>query len=67
MPKLYNYGGKRFDIIDVMGVFERDSEDNLVFLQSEDAQGKSINIDMGGAMVNKMGYIINEQGDICSR
>ena len=33
MPKLYNYEGKRFDIHDVMGVFERDEDDNLKFIK----------------------------------
>ena len=67
MPKLYNYAAKKFDIHDVMGVFERDEAGNLAIIQSQDSLGKSVNIDQGGNTVNNKGYIINERGDVCNR
>jgi len=45
MPKLYNYQGKRFDIHDVMGVFERDEAGKLNFIKQQNAQGKDIILD----------------------
>lgn len=62
MPKLYNYAGKRFEIHDVMGVFERDQDGKLKIIKQND-----LLLDMAGNMVNERGYIINESGDICSR
>jgi hypothetical protein len=67
MPKLYTYSGKRFDIHDVMGVLDRDAEGKLIFLQSEDEDGKGNVIDLGGNLVNHKGYIVNENGDIAHR
>lgn len=29
MPKLYNYAGRTFEIQEVMGIFDRDSEGNI--------------------------------------
>jgi len=67
MPKLYTYSGKRFDIHEVMGVLDRDPSGKLIFLQSENEQGKGAVIDKGGNLVNNRGYIVNERGDVCSR
>lgn len=67
MPKLYSYSGKRFDIHEVMGVLDRDPSGKLMFLRSENEQGKGTVIDKAGNLVNNKGYIVNERGDICSR
>lgn len=67
MPKLYNYEGKRFDIHDVMGVFERDEDNRLKFIKQKDAHGREVTLDQGGNLVNDRGYIVNEKGDVCSR
>jgi hypothetical protein len=67
MPKLYTYSGKRFDIHEVMGVFERTPAGELDMHTTHDANGNSVTIDMGGHPVNSRGYLINERGDVCSR
>jgi hypothetical protein len=67
MPKLYTYSGKRFDIHEVMGVFERKPSGELDIHSTHDTNGNSVSIDMGGHPVNSRGYLINEQGDVCSR
>jgi hypothetical protein len=30
LPKLFTYSGKRFDVKDTIGVFERDQGDNIL-------------------------------------
>lgn len=67
MPKLYTYTGQRFDIHEVMGVFDRKQDGTLDFITTQDEHGRDVVIDKGGNLVNPNGYIVNERGDICSR
>jgi len=67
MPKLYTYSGQRFDIHEVMGVFDRKQDGTLDFITTQDEHGRDVVIDKGGNLVNPNGYIVNERGDICSR
>jgi len=67
MPKLYNYMGQRFDIHEVMGVFDRKVDGSLELITTQDEHGKDVVIDKGGNLVNPKGYIVNERGDVCSR
>ena len=60
LPKLFTYGGKRFDVKDTIGVFERDQSDNIIIPQH--ANGHLI--DNLGRRVNVKGYLIDEQGNI---
>lgn len=67
MPKMYNYSGKTFEIQEVMGVFDRDSDGNIQMLQGKDEKGSDVFVDKAGFMVNEKGYIINKEGHICTR
>jgi hypothetical protein len=60
LPKLFNYGGKRFDVKDTIGVFERDQGDNIIIQQH--ANGHLI--DNLGRRVNPKGYLIDTAGNI---
>ena len=60
MPKLYTYSGQRFDIHEVMGVFDRKADGTLEFIETQDEMGKDVVIDKGGNLVNAKGYIVNE-------
>jgi len=67
MPKLYNYSGNQFEIHDVMGVFDRKANGKIDLIKAKDADGKEILVDTAGLRVNHKGYLINENGDICTR
>ena len=60
MHKLFNYNGKRFDIKDVMGQFDRDQNGDIV--PQNNGSGKLL--DNLGRLVNDKGYLIDEQGNI---
>ena len=67
MPKLFNYYGKTFELQEVMGVFDRDSQGNIQLLLGKDERGKDVYVDKAGFMVNQKGYIVTKDGHICSR
>jgi len=54
--KLFNYNGKRFDIKDVMGQFDKDQNGNIV--PQNNGNGKLL--DNLGRLVNDKGYLIDE-------
>lgn len=35
LPKLFNYGGRRFDILDICGQFDKDSNGNITFRKNK--------------------------------
>lgn len=59
LPRLFNYSGKRFDIKDVMGQFDKDAHGRIIHKSSQ--QGLVDNL---GRLVNEKGYLIDEQGNI---
>lgn len=59
MHKLFNYNGKRFDIKDVMGQFDRDQNGKIMPKEN----GKEL-LDNLGRRVNDKGYFIDESGNI---
>jgi len=59
LPKLFNYSGKRFDIKDVMGQFDKDAHGRIV--PKDTKAGLTDNL---GRRVNDKGYLIDEQGNI---
>jgi len=67
MPKMYNYQGKTFEIQEVMGVFDRAADGNIQVLSGRDDKGRAVFVDKAGFMVNEKGYIINKDGNICTR
>jgi hypothetical protein len=60
-PKLFSYSGKRFDIKDLMGVFNKDGNHKIMLIQSKD--GKNFE-DNNGRLVNEKGYLIDRNGNI---
>jgi hypothetical protein len=59
LPKLFNYNGKRFDIKDVMGQFEKDQNGLIIPCSSQTGL-----VDNLGRRVNERGYLIDEHGNI---
>ena len=58
-----NYSGKRYDIKDIIGVFEKDANGSIVLQKSQnDAM-----VDNVGRRVNHKGYLIDEAGNIIDR
>lgn len=54
LPKLFNYSGKRYDIKDLMGVFNKDGHGNIMLIQSKDG---SHYVDNMGRRVTEKGYL----------
>ena len=63
VPKLLNYTGKRFDVKDVIGVFDKDANGNIILQRGK---GGSYNDNMG-RQVNEKGYLIDIDGNIIDR
>ena len=60
LPKLFNYDGRRFDITEVIGQFEKDKNGNILPLQ--DKNGNLT--DQLGRRVNSKGYLVDESGNV---
>lgn len=67
LPQLYIYSGKKFDVNEIIGVFDRDARGKIKLIKKKDKNGKDIFVDKGGYQVNSRGYIINSVGHICTR
>ena len=63
VPKLLNYGGKRFDVKDVIGTFDKDSSGKIILLGPEGGP----KTDKVGRPVNEKGYLVDPDGDIMDR
>lgn len=63
IQKLLNYSGRRFDIKDVMGVFDKDANRNIIVQRSADGTL----VDNVGRRVNDKGYLIDSDGNIIDR
>ena len=64
MQKLLNYSGKRFDVKDVMGVFDKDANGNILMQRAQDG---SHFVDNVGRRVNEKGYLTDADGNIIDR
>ena len=62
MPLLFNYKGKKYDIKDVIGEFDKDRCGNIIIRRDKDNQM----VDKKGRRVNKKGYLIDNEGNIIS-
>jgi hypothetical protein len=54
LPKLFNYNGRRFDIVDCMGTIDKDEFGYYIWETSPD-----------GKRVDKLGRLINSKGYLC--
>ena len=61
IPKLFTLSGKRYDIKDVMGQFDKDQVGRIVPHTSKN--GKELLENMG-RRVNDKGYLIDDKGNI---
>jgi len=64
LQKLLNYSGKRFDIKDIIGVFDKDASGNIIPLRSQDGQHLVDNL---GRRVNQKGYLVDAEGNIIDK
>lgn len=60
LPKLFNYNGRRFDITDCIGQFEKDSNGDIIPIQDS----KGVMVDMLGRTVNSKGYLVDAFGNV---
>ena len=63
IPKLLNYSGRRFDIKDVMGIFNWDKNQKIIIRNNENIGL----IDNVGRRVNEKGYLTDQVGNIVDR
>mmetsp|Transcript_22416 Transcript_22416/g.27588 ORF Transcript_22416/g.27588 Transcript_22416/m.27588 type:complete len:387 (+) Transcript_22416:7037-8197(+) len=63
IQKLLNYSGRRFDIKDVIGVFDKDANRNIIPQRSE----AGYFVDNVGRRVNEKGYLVDSDGNIIDR
>jgi hypothetical protein len=55
LPKMFNYNGRRFDVTDVLGEFDKDANGNTMLRMSQNGEY----IDNKGRKVNDKGYLID--------
>jgi hypothetical protein len=64
IPKLFNNNGKRFDITDVIGQVDKDSNGNI--LPNIDNHCKLLTDNLGRP-INSKGYLIDAQGNVIDK
>ena len=60
---MFNYNGRRFDIVDTIGQFDKDSKGNIIPLTDQNGNL----IDNLGRRVNSRGYLIDEFGNVIDK
>jgi len=63
LPKLFNYNGRRFDVTDTIGQFDKDKNGNIVPVTDKNGQL----VDNLGRRVNSKGYLIDEFGNVVDK
>eukprot|EP00347_Sterkiella_histriomuscorum_P011390 403372642 len=63
LPLLFNYKGKKFDILDVMGNLDKDRNGNIIIRRDKDNNM----VDKKGRRINNKGYLIDEQGNVINK
>ena len=64
LPKLFNYSGKRFDIQDLIGVFDKDNAGSIMPTRSKDGTHLVDNL---GRRVNQKGYLVDNDGNVIDK
>lgn len=60
MPLLFTYKGKKYDIRDIIGSFDKDRKGNIIIRRDKDNQM----VDKKGRRVNSKGYLIDNEGNV---
>ncbi len=60
IPLLFNYKGKKYDIRDIIGDFDKDRNGNIIIRRDKDNKM----VDKKGRRVNNKGYLIDSQGNV---
>ena len=63
MPKLFTYNGRRFDVTDVIGQFDKDPNGNTMLRMNQAGD----HIDNKGRRVNEKGYLVDNQGNVVDK
>lgn len=63
LPKLFNYNGRRFDIVDTIGQLDKDANGEI--MPMTDKNGKLR--DKQGRLINSKGYLIDEFGNVVDK
>jgi len=63
LPLLFNYKGKKFDVKDVIGDFDKDRKGNVIIRRDKDNKM----VDKKGRPVNNKGYLIDNQGNVINK
>ena len=60
LPMLFNYKGKKFDVRDIIGDFEKDRRGNIIIRRDKDNKM----VDKKNRPVNNKGYLIDKDGNV---
>lgn len=60
IPLLFNYKGKKFEILDVIGDFDKDRNGNIIIRRDKN----NMMVDKKGRKVNPKGYLIDDEGNV---
>lgn len=63
LPKLFNYNGRRFDIVDTIGQLDKDANGEIMPLTDKSGQLK----DKQGRLINSKGYLIDKFGNVIDK
>lgn len=63
LPKLFNYNGRRFDIVDTIGQLDKDANGEIMPLTDKSGKLK----DKLGRLINSKGYLIDEFGNVIDK
>lgn len=63
LPLLFNYKGKKYDIRDVIGDFDKDRQGNIIIRRDKDNKM----VDKKGRKVNNKGYLLDKQGNVINQ
>lgn len=64
IPKLFTYTGRRFEILDCIGVFEKDGNGQILISRNAQTGGLC---DLLGRKVNEAGYLVDKKENVIDR